>query len=463
MLIKDHSVQQRDGYLDRTPLVQYILISLCFPMWGAAAALNDILITQFKEVFTLSNVASAFVQSAFYGGYFLIAIPASRIIRKTAYKIGVMIGLSFYIVGCTLFFPASSVATYSVFLVAIFAMAVGLSFLETSCNTYSSMLGPKRYSTLRLNISQTFYPLGSIFGILLGKYLVFGQGSLRQHLASAATAADRLVLAKAQLQNTLMPYKYIVMVLVVMFILVGITQFPACRAEGAGHGDGPKTSVMETLRYLAGNKDFRKGIGAQFVYVGMQTAVWSFTIRLALELDHTITERSASTFMIWSYAAFFVGKFIANFLMARFSSAKVLVGYSVLGTLCLVYVATVPNMTAVWAAIVASGLFGPCWATIYANTLHTIRDPRHIETGGAIIVMSIIGGAVVPVIQGFVADKLGSMQLSFLVSAVCFAIVLVFFRGEIAKERAGAAPGGEVAANAAGDAASTSEATSAGK
>lgn len=170
-IIPDPSQQLADGYLDRTPLFQYILLSICFPMWGAAAALNDILITQFKSVFTLSDFASAFVQSAFYGGYFVLAIPASRVIRRWSYKTGILTGLTFYIIGCTMFFPASRVATYSVFLAALFAIAVGLSFLETSCNTYSSMVGPKRLATLRLNISQTFYPLGSIAGILLGRVM----------------------------------------------------------------------------------------------------------------------------------------------------------------------------------------------------------------------------------------------------------------------------------------------------
>ncbi|WP_222842960.1 MFS transporter [Bowdeniella nasicola] len=195
----------------------------------------------------------------------------------------------------------------------------------------------------------------------------------------------------------------------------------------------------ETLRYLAGNKDFRKGILAQFLYVGMQTAVWSFTIRLALALDEGLNERNASTFMVFSFIAFFVGKFIANLLMTKFNENKVLIGYSVLGVGTLAYVALVPNITAVWAAIIASGLFGPCWATIYARTLDTIKDKRHTETGGAVIVMSIIGGAVVPVIQGWVSDRTGSMQLSFLVSMLCFVAVLVFFwdshRQELRKPR----------------------------
>ncbi|WP_434700629.1 hypothetical protein [Trueperella pyogenes] len=127
-LIKDPSRQMPDGYLSKTPMFQYILVSICFPMWGAAASLNDILITQFKTIFTLSDFASAFVQSAFYGGYFLLAIPASRIIRKWSYKSGILIGLCFYIIGCTMFFPASHMATYSVFLAALFAIATGLFF-----------------------------------------------------------------------------------------------------------------------------------------------------------------------------------------------------------------------------------------------------------------------------------------------------------------------------------------------
>ena len=153
-------IQYDDGYLNKTPIFQFVLLSCLFALWGAAASLNDILITQFKSVFTLSDFASALVQSAFYGGYFLISIPASVVIRKTTYKLAIMIGLIFYIGGCSLFFPASMMATYTMFLVAIFSIAIGLGFLETASNTYSTMLGPRKYATLRLNISQTFQPIG---------------------------------------------------------------------------------------------------------------------------------------------------------------------------------------------------------------------------------------------------------------------------------------------------------------
>jgi len=222
-------IQLPDGYLNKTPLFQFILLSCLFPLWGCAAALNDILITQFKSVFALSNFASALVQSAFYGGYFLIAIPASLVIKNTSYKVAILIGLTLYILGCTLFFPASHMATYTMFLAAIFAIAIGLSFLETAANTYSSMIGPKAYATLRLNVSQTFYPIGAAAGILLGKYLVFSEGDSLEKQMAGMNAEQIHNFKILMLENTLEPYKYMIMVLVVVMVLFLLTRFPTCK------------------------------------------------------------------------------------------------------------------------------------------------------------------------------------------------------------------------------------------
>ncbi|MCK1143505.1 L-fucose:H+ symporter permease [Providencia stuartii] len=418
--------QLPDGYLSRTPIFQFILLSCLFPLWGCAAALNDILITQFKSVFELSNFASALVQSAFYGGYFLIVIPASLVIKKTSYKYAIMVGLILYIAGCSMFFPASHMATYTMFLAAIFAIAIGLSFLETAANTYSSMIGPKQYATLRLNISQTFYPIGAAGGILLGKYLVFSEGESLQSQMANMNPEQVHQFRLEMLENTLEPYRYMIMVLVIVMILFLLTKFPKCKV--AETKDHKRPSALETLKYLAKNSRFRKGIIAQFLYVGMQVAVWSFTIRLALEMGD-INERDASNFMVYSFACFFIGKFVANILMTRFNAEKVLIIYSVIGALFLAYVAFVPSFTAVYAAVLVSILFGPCWATIYAGTLDTV-DNEHTEMAGAVIVMAIVGAAFVPAVQGYVADVLHSLQLSFLVSMLCFIYVGIYFVGE---------------------------------
>jgi len=419
-------VQQNDGYLNKTPLFQFILLSCLFPLWGCAASLNDILITQFKSVFALSDFASALVQSAFYGGYFLIAIPASLVIRKTSYKLAILAGLALYILGCLLFYPASHMATYTMFLAAIFAIAIGLSFLETAANTYSSMIGQRQHATLRLNISQTFYPVGALMGIVLGKYLVFQDGKSLETQMANMTAAQAHAFRLSMLEHTLEPYKYLVMVLVVVMLLFMFTRYPRCKPQS---NEKSLPTLGETFRYLAKNRHFKRGILAQFLYVGMQVAVWSFTIRLALTLG-AANEREASSFMIYSFICFFIGKFVANILMTRFRPEKVLIAFSLLGIATLGYVMLVPNFTAVYAAVFVSVLFGPCWATIYAGTLATV-DSKYTEVAGAFIVMSIVGAAFVPALQGFVSDHLGSMQLAFGVSLLCFAWVGFYFWGEL--------------------------------
>jgi FHS family L-fucose permease-like MFS transporter len=430
MLIKNPARQLDTGYLDRTPLFQFVLLSLLFPMWGAAAGLNDILITQFKHVFTLSDAATAFVQSAFYGGYFLIAIPASRIVRRTSYKVGILIGLSVYIVGCALFFPASGLATYGMFLFSIFAVAIGLSFLETSANTYSSMLGPRRTATLRLNISQTFTPVGNLLGVILGKYLIFSTGdSIEQQMNAAPTPEAKLALGQALLQNTLLPYKYILVVLVCLLVLFLLTDYP--RGKPAGEAAEQPAGLAETMRVLLRTAQYRKGIVAQFLYVGLQTAVWSFTIRVALELYPGMNERQATNFMIVGFSCFLAGKFVANALIARYSAARVLVVYCGIGAVLLLLAAFGPAASAIWLVIASNLLMGPCWPTIFGQTLDTIHDKRYQETGGAILVMAIVGGAVVPVIQGAVSDLLGSLQMSFVVSAVCFLGIALYFRSNL--------------------------------
>lgn len=424
-------IQQEDGYLNKTPVFQFILLSLLFSLWAVAASLNDILITQFKYIFELSDFATAFVQSAFFGGYFIMAIPASMIIKKFNYKFAIMTGLILYIIGCSLFFPASHMATYPMFLVALFAVAVGLSFLETAANTYSSMIGPKEQSTLRLNISQTFYPVGAVLGILLGKYLVFQEGASLESQMSQLSPSEVQAFGAEMLQHTLVPYKYLIFVLIAVLIMFAITKFPSCKPVSmTEENDSSEAGIMDTFKYLLGNKRFKKGILAQFLYIGMQTAVWSFTIRLALQLNPEYNERTASNFMIFGFIAFFIGKFLANFLMARFSSSKVVFAYSIIGTVILTYVSLVPNMTAVYGAVLVSLLFGPCWPTIYAETLETV-DAKYKEFAGAFLVMSIIGGAIIPAIQGLVSDLLGSMQLSFLISTACFVYVGIHFYGEI--------------------------------
>lgn len=421
-------VEQTDGYLNKTPTFQFILVTILFALWAIAASLNDILITQFKSVFQLSDFATAFVQSAFYGGYFLVAIPAALFIKKNSYKLAIIAGLTFFSLGCFLFFPASRLATYSVFLIAIFVIAIGLSFLETSADTYSSLLGPRRLATVRLNISQTFNAIGGIIGILLGKYLVFTDHNLQEEMARLSDA-EAIKFGQQVLQRTLTPYIYVLIVLIVMIILFTVTKFPSGKVRKKS-GEIDSAKFGETMNYLLHNKRYWRGVLAQFFYMGVQTGVWSFTMRLALDMFPHFNEKYVANFMLYSYICFFIGRFLASYLLSRFRETIVLTVYAVIGTVMLIGTTFIPNMIAIYLAVGVSLLLGPGWPTIYARTLETVDDKRHTETAGAIIVMAIVGGAVLPVIQGLISDAT-TMQFSFIATAVEFAWVAWYFISEI--------------------------------
>lgn len=413
-------------------MLQFVLVSILFAMWAISSSLNDILITQFKAVFQLSDLATAFVQSAFYGGYFVIAIPASLFIKKSSYKMGIVAGLALFAVGCFLFFPASTLATYSMFLFAIFVEAIGLSFLETSSETFTTLMGPKRLVTVRLNISQTMNAVGLIVGILLGKYFVFQNSNLKTEMEKMSPEQARLH-GVEQLSRTLVPYRYLLIVLVVLILAFAVTRFPSGRARTAT-GSVKSASLGETLGYLVRNRRYLKGIGAQFVYIGAQTGIWSFTMRLALTMFPHYTDRDASDFMLWSYAVFFVGRFLGSYLLSRFRETRVLTVYMGLAVVVLIGTIALHSVAAVWMAVIVSLFLGPGWPTIYSRTLETVGDRRYTETAGAVIVMSIVGGAVLPALQGALSDAMG-MQFSFILPAIELCIVAVYFVSEMRYDR----------------------------
>lgn len=428
--------QLSDGYLTKTPILQFALMTMLFPLWSIANSLNDVLITQFKSVFELSNFASALVQSAFFGGYFVMALPAAILIKKSSYVSTILAGLFFYICGCFLFFPASHMATYNMFLVAIFAIALGLSFLETSANTYSTMLGPNQSSTFRINLSQTFTPIGNICGILLGKYLVFQEGESLTSQMAQMTQDQIHVFQLEMLQYTLTPYKIIVCILVVLFVLFMLIKFPKCKpaVEMADNAPKIKLNSMKTLRYMFSVKRFRRGLLAMFLYNGMQAAVWSFTIRLALVMDASINEREAANYMIASFIIFFIGRAVASALLSKLSANKVLLWYSLAGCLCLAYVVLIPDFSVMYAVVLVSAFMGPGYPTIYAKSLDNV-DPSYREAAAAAMVMSIIGGAIFPAVFGLFADITGVMHMAFFIPLICFIVIAWYFYTEIKEDK----------------------------
>lgn len=412
-----------DGYyLNRTPWFAFILLCCIFALWAAAASMNDVLIAHFKKAFLLSDFQTAFVQSAFYLGYFFLALPAALMVRRFSYKTTILFGLFLYMVGCLLFFPAASMAKYGMFLLALFVIAAGLSFLETACNTYSTLLGPRETGTRRLNISQTFHPFGAMTGVYVGSFVMFKEGDASQAQLLQMNPAEAAAQQLQMIQATLTPYQWMIGVLVLIFVLIACTRYPACKGNDAVRSESD--GIASSLGRLRRNPRFVFGVLAQFLYVGAQVGVWSFTIRLAMQLGG-MNERSASWFLLTTFAAYFVGKLIANLLMRRWHPAKVLGVYGVLCIALLAYTILVPNITAVYAAVGVSIFLGPCWPTIYGLTVDGIG--RDTEFGGSLLVMSIVGGGVIPIFQGLLSDYTGgNMQLAYSVPLLCFTVIVAY-------------------------------------
>jgi len=421
--MKENWIQRSDGFLDRTPWGKFFLIAIMFGIWGTAVALNDILITQFKEVFTLSNVATALVQSAYFGAYFLVSIPTSALVKKYSYKTAILIGTLFFALGALMFYPASKAGSYLPFLLCIFVMAIGAGMLEMSCGTYVIMMGNSDGATLRSSIAQTINPIGNITGILLGKFLIFAEaGRLSEQMSGLEGEALHQFRLDA-LQHTIVPYMIIAGILLVIFVLILLQKYPKCKVETEGSEAEPGT--VETVKALLKNRTFLSGWFAQFCGIGAQLTIWSFLIRLALELDPSVTEAQGTNYMVYSYIIFFVGRLIVSMLLKRkVSEYKLLIVYLAIAIAGLVIAMFAPGFSAIYIILALNILFAPIYPVLYSTNVARV-ERKYTENAGALATMTLVGGAVFPMIQGKVADLIG-LQMSFIVPALGFAVVLLF-------------------------------------
>ena len=363
-----------DGYyLNRTPLFAFTLLCCLFALWGTAANLNDVLIAQFKKSFFLSDFESAFVQSAFYLGYFFLAIPAATVVKKFSYKTTILVGLLLYTTGCLLFFPAASMAKYGMFLVALFVIAAGLSFLETASNSYSTLMGPR-------NQHAAAEHLADVLSVRRDGRRVHGQlpdlqeGDASHAQLAAMSAADAHVHQLAMIQATLEPYKWLIVVLVTVFIVFALTPYPACK----GNGPSVATHRIDARHARAPVRQpaLRRGRRRAVPVCRRAGRRVGFTIRLAMQIGG-LTERGASHYLLATFFAFFVGKLVATLVMKRVGPAKVLIVYgSILCIALLAYDQRARHHGRLCGR--GRGVFlGPCWPTIYGLTIdRATRTPN---------------------------------------------------------------------------------------
>ena len=388
--------------LEKKYLLPFALVTSLFLLWGLANNMTDTLLAAFKRIMDMSDAQTSLIQFAFYGSYFCFALPAAIFISRHSFKSGIILGLLLYAAGAILFLPAAYAASYGFYLVAIYIMAGGCSVLETTANPYILSMGSPETATRRLNIAQSFNPIGSIIGILMSKYFILKDISL--YSVSGTYASLGLVL---------------IAILVAMLFV----KMPA------GRDSGNRSGILASFGRLFRNRLYRYGVVAQFFYVGAQIGVWSFTIRIVMQ-ELGVLEAQASTIYLITIIGFCLSRFIYTWLMKWISPAKLLLAGGVLSTLMTAVV--VLGAGSGWLLIVAlvliSFFMSLMFPTIYGLSLGGVAQSEHpddAKLGASGLIMAILGGALLTPLQGLVSDN-SSIYTSYIIPAISFVVVTLF-------------------------------------
>lgn len=396
--------------------ISFILVTALFLFWGIPNNLNDILIKQFMKSFEISRLEAGLIQSAFYMGYFLLAVPAAMIMRRFSYKVGLVTGMFLYSIGTFLFWPAAHSGKYGFFLFALFVIASGLSFLETGANPFIAGLGDPSSSERRLNFSQAFNPFGAIIGVLIGTIFIFsGIEPDQTKIEIMKQTSEYSAFLQAERLRVIIPYVILGCVVFFWAILIMRTKFPKTAVEDSA--DGSKGHPKELLKH----RHFLTGVIAQFCYVGAQVGTWSYFIQYAQ--DYTgITEKTAGYFLTGTLIAFLVGRFSATWIMKYIKPRKLMGIYGIINIVLIGNAVINPGWIGVWTIFLSSFFMSLMFPTIFALGIKGLGSNTKIA--GSIIVMAIIGGGVFTPFMGMIAVK--SMALAMLIPMCCYFIITFY-------------------------------------
>lgn len=402
-------------------LRSFVLVTGLFFLWGIPNNLNDVLIRQFMKSFAISRFQAGLVQSAFYMGYFLLALPAGALMKRRGYKAGFLVGLILFASGCFLFLPAANSNRYGFFLAALFVVASGLAFLETASNPFIAQLGPSATSEQRLNLAQAFNPIGSIFGVVLGTAFIFSGIELTPAQSAAMRASGTYAAYLHQeTMRVVTPYLVLGVVALLWAVLIALTRFPAF-VQAREH----KAEIAGNWRELRGKPHFLLAVLSQFVYVGAQVGTWSYFIQYAQEYSHA-PERTAGLLLTGTLGAFVVGRFASAALMRRFSPARLMMIYALVNV-CLVLAGMLhPGWTGLLAIMLTSFFMSLMFPTIFALGIKDLGPNTNIA--GSFIVMSVVGGAVLTPIMGLIAEHLHSTAAAYQVPLYGYLVVAAYAR-----------------------------------
>jgi MFS transporter, FHS family, L-fucose permease len=400
-------------------LIPFILVTVLFFLWGIPNNLNDVLIRHFMKSFAITRFKAGLVQSAFYMGYFVLAMPAALLMRRLGYKFGFVTGLLLFGAGCFLFWPAALAGSYGFFLCALFVIASGLSFLETASNPFIAQLGDPDTSERRLNFSQAFNPIGSITGALVGTIFIFSGVELTPDEIAVRKAQGLYELyLRTETLRVIKPYLVIGAVAVFWAILILRTKFPAIQSEHES-SSGDHGHFRELFWY----PHFLWAVVAQFLYVGAQVGTWSYFIQYVQESTHQ-PEKIAGYFLTGTLAAFGVGRFISAYLMRTIAPNKLM------GVHCLINIVLVtlgvlfPSWFGLWCVFLTSFFMSLMFPTIFALGLKGLGPNTKI--GGSLLVMAIVGGAVMTPVMGLLSEAFHSVAWAYVVPLFSYIVIAIY-------------------------------------
>lgn len=421
------SILSKDGV---SYVVPFILITSCFALWGFANDITNPMVKAFSKIFRMSATDGALVQVAFYGGYFAMAFPAAMFIRRYSYKAGVLVGLGLYALGAFMFYPAKMMGEYYPFLIAYFILTCGLSFLETSSNPYILSMGTEETATRRLNLAQSFNPMGSLLGMYVA--MNFIQAKLNPlDTASRAdlTPAEFEAVKEYDLSVLIGPYLAIGLVILAMFVLILFWRMPK-------NGDkNHNIDFVPTLRRIFAMPHYREGVIAQFFYVGVQIMCWTFIIQygtrvlMADGMAEQAAEVTSQQYNILAMIIFCCSRFICTFLLRYVNTGRLLTVLAIVGGLLVVGVIGLQNIYGLYCLVGVSACMSLMFPTIYGIALTGLGDDA--KFGAAGLIMAILGGSVLPPFQAAIIDQvellgMPAVNVSFILPFVCFVVIAIY-------------------------------------
>ena len=411
-------------------IIPFILLTSLFALWGFANAVTDPMVQAFKKVLELSNSQAAWVQMAFYGGYFCMAIPAALFMRKYSYKVGILIGLALYAIGALLFYPAAITEQFWFFCFGLYVLTFGLAFLETAANPYALAMGPKQTATQRLNLAQAFNPIGLILGLFVAQQYVLKKLQSDDITDfSALDEASKTLIKTTDLMVIRDPYVILGLVIIAVFVLFLVSKMPNIKEEGSNE------NVKKTFKRLLKNKIYSKGVLAQIMYVGAQIMCWTYIYQYAEGMG--MESVTAGYYQMAAFIFFTFGRAVGTLLLRFINSGRLLMVFAIFATISTLGVIFIGNNIGLYCLVGISFFMSLMFPTIYGIALGGLTEDES-KIGSAGLVMAIVGGALMPKLQGMLIDLGGygvnditilgvsEVNFSFILPALCFVYITLF-------------------------------------